>query len=835
MFDQLIKNHNKPALHYMGRSYNYEQLLKYTHLYAQFYEQKSPSAERIMFFSVNTPEYVLAIYGAFRLGTTAIPVDVTATQKELTYMINDSRPEIIYTMGENVEFMRGAVEAVGDEKYSPVIFTHEDIDSTKLDEQQADAIIPKSGDDVMTIIYTSGTTGSPKGVMLTYSNLWYNVDAVANYAKIYKQDTRMCMLLPMHHVFAFAGALLAPLYVGGEIFMVESLTGEAIMKTMQEGRTNILLGVPRLYETFAKGIVAKINASVVGKMLFKLCSMINSRSLSKKIFKAVHEKFGGEMEFMVCGGAALPLEIGNIFKALGFEMLEGYGMTECAPMISFTHPGTWVVGYSGRILPGCEYKIGENEELLVRGANVMKGYYKREQETAEIMRDGWLHTGDTARYDESKGMLITGRIKEIIVTPNGKNINPASIENEISQCSQVIKEIAVVLHEDTLQAIIYPDLVAMKDNKHETLDELIRSEIEAYNKEASDYKRIRRYQIISQELPKTRLGKTQRFKLAQFLTEREEQPKEDISGRSETYRLLKEFVDFQTGNYANGDSHFEIDLALDSLGRVSLLSYVEDTFGVSISEAEFGELSTLNLLSEYIEKNSQQEINLSQGDVSWEEILQGGSKELKLPKSGFLHWFMHSFMWLFFSLFYTYRARGKENLPSKGAVLYVANHRSGLDGAFVSSHLSWNKIHNTLFFAKDKHFDSGFKKFMAEHNNIILMNINTNVRESMKQMYEVLSKGSSIVIFPEGTRSKTYDMMNFKESFAILSQALNIPIVPIAISGSESATYNKIRIPRFGNPITVEYLPTIDPTPTESTQSLTTRVKASIHKALRTT
>lgn len=832
MFDQLIKNHNKPALHFMDRSYTYEDLLQYSHLYAEYYAAKSPEVERIMFFSPNTPEYVLAIYGAFRLSVTAIPVDATSTPKELTYMINDARPEIIFTTLESLDFMRASVEAVGDSKYQPHILTHESIDSSALSEKPSDAIIPTDPDAVMTIIYTSGTTGSPKGVMLTYSNLWYNVDAVANYAKIFHHETRMCMLLPIHHVFAFAGALLAPLYVGGEIFMVENLTGEAIMGTMQQGRTNIMLGVPRLYETFAKGIIGKINASPVAKMLFKLCSVIGSRSLSKKIFKSVHDKFGGSMDYLVSGGAALPLEVGNIFKTLGFEMLEGYGMTECAPMISFTHPGEWVVGYSGRILPGCEYKVGENEELLVRGANVMKGYYKREAETAEIMRDGWLHTGDTALYDQKKGMLITGRIKEIIVTPNGKNINPVSIENEISQSSQVIKEIAVVLHEDILQAIIYPDLAAVKDNRHETIDEMIRSEIEAYNKEANSYKRIMNYHIISQELPKTRLGKTQRFKLQQFMVEREQKPTEDVSDRSEVFKLLKKQIEEITGNAANGDSHFEIDLALDSLGRVSLLSFVEDTFGISISEAEFSQLTTLNLLAEYVEESDSSEINLSQGETSWDEILKSSDGTLELPKSGFIHRFLHSFIWLFFSLFYSFRSSGKRNIPNS-PVLFVANHRSGFDGAFVSTPLWWRDVHKTLFFAKDKHFDSDFKRFIAGHSNIILMNINSNVRSSMQQMYEVLSSGHNVVIFPEGTRAKGYDMGTFKESFAILSKSLNIPIVPVAILGAEGATFDKIRIPRFGAAITVEYLPAIYPIDKESTAELTSRVRVAIHKAIR--
>ncbi len=831
MFDQLIQNYDKEAIFFAGKSYTYTQLLQYTHLYADLYHSLSTNVERVMYYSPNRPEYIFAIYAAFRIKATTIPVDVLSTESELTYMINDSRPQIIYTIPEHKAFVEECVKGVNDPDYTPSVITHDDVDHAALSQQDTDTIYAGEANEMMTIIYTSGTTGSPKGVMLSYGNLWYNVDGVANYANIFHRETRMCMLLPMHHIFAFAGALLAPLYVGGQIHIVEALTPESIMGTMQSGKTNIMLGVPRLYESLAKGIMAKINANPVAKILYGLCSVVKSRWLAKRIFKAVHDGFGGEMDYFVCGGAALAYESGLVFKTLGLYILEGYGMTECAPMISFTRPGEWEIGYSGRMLPGCEYKVVEETgELLVRGNNVMLGYYGREEETADIIRDGWLHTGDTAIYDENHGIQITGRIKEIIVTSNGKNINPAGIENEITQSSKVIKELAVVLHDDILQAIVYPDMTVANSDQHQTLDEMVRGEIEAYNRTANGYKRIMRYHIISHELPKTRLGKIQRFKLSHLMTNREEQPKEDISNRSECFKLLKQFVDDQTNSYANGDSHFEIDLALDSLGRVSLISYVEDTFGVSIQESELSDISTLNLLSAYVEERSES-TTLNEGEQSWDEILKSGDKSLTLPNSGIMNWMIHTKLWIFFSLFYRFTSRGERSIP-EGAKLFVANHRSGFDGVFITSKLPWSVVHKTLFFAKDKHFKGGFKRYMAQHNNIILMNVNSNVRESMQQMYEVLSRGSNIVIFPEGTRSKGVDLGQFKESFAILSKALNVPVVPIAISGSEGATYNTIRMPRIGCSIHVEFLPEMLPTADETPVEFAERVKEVIAKEL---
>ncbi len=839
MYDFVIKDHAKNAIFYGGKVYSYAQLLQYSSLFAAYYSSQVERVERVMYVSTNTPEYMIAILAAFRLDATAIPVDVTSTKKELGYMINDARPQIIYSEAESVEKVRECVEEISKREneaglgsYTPHIFTPEMVDVSGAESVTIEPIAVPNLESVMTIIYTSGTTGSPKGVMLTYSNLWYNIDAVSNQVKIFNINSRTLMLLPLHHIFTFAGSFLAPLYSGGEIHIVESLTPEAIIGTLQSGRITHLIGVPRLYETLAKGIMAKINASIVTRAIYKVCSWIGSDSLSKKIFKSVHDKFGGAMEFVVSGGAALPTETATIFKNLGFYILEGYGMTECAPMISFTRPGERKIGYSGRMLPGCEYMIAEHEELCVRGANVMKGYYKREEETAAVIRDGWLHTGDTAIYDEKFGVKITGRIKEIIVTPNGKNINPAEIENEITQSSTAIKEIAILLHEDILQAIVDPDLAAVHAETQQTMDEMVRAEIEGYNREAMGYKRIMRYQIISQELPKTRLGKIQRFKLLPLMEQRDETPKEDISDRSETFKLLKEFIDDQTGSYANPDSHFEIDLALDSLGRISLISFIEDSFGVAVTETQLSELSTLNLLSEYVESNSD-ETNLSTGEVSWSDILTSNENvDIKLPHSGFVHWFTHGFIWLLFALFYRFRASGEKSIP-EGATLFIANHRSGLDGVFVSTPLKWGAVHRTLFFAKDKHFQGGFKRFMARRNNIILMNIHTNVRESMQQMYHVLSSGHNIVIFPEGTRSKSGELGAFKESFAILSQSLNIPVVPVVIRGSEGATYNSIRIPRLWQRISAEYLSAMLPEEGESTQEFTARVRARFEDALK--
>jgi long-chain acyl-CoA synthetase len=622
--------------------------------------------------------------------------------------------------------------------------------------------------------------------------------------------------------------MLAPIYVGATCWITDGMKPDSILQTLNDGKISLIIGVPKLYEMLAKGIMAKINASSVAKILYKAASLLEWRGFSKIIFKSVHKKFGGHLEFLVSGGAALPIDIAKIYRTLGFYILEGYGMTECAPMISFTRPGEWHYGNAGRLLPGCEMMIAENGEILVRGNNVMQGYYKKPEDTAEIIRDGWLHTGDTGILD-ALGVKITGRIKEIIVTSNGKNINPVEIEHELMKKSAFMKECAVFLHQDQLHLLIYPEMSAVRLHSDGDMEDLLKEEIAEYNKHAMNYKRIQQFHIISEELPKNRLGKVQRFKLEVFVQRKASKPDEDIELFSFTYKILKQFIDKELHVKAHSDDHFEIDLAMDSLSKLSLLAFIEKAFSLQMKPQQLDDLCSLEKLSRYIEC---QETDYSGNEMSWKDILQAEHTAIKLPHSGFLHWFCINFVKIFFHIYFHLRGKGKEHIPDVPAI-FVANHRSGLDGVFVTARLPWKRVKNTFFFAKDKHFKFALSRFLAPRNNIILMNINTNLREAIVQMSEVLRQGKNLIIFPEGTRSKDKIMKEFKEMFAVLSQEFNIPIVPVAISGSEHAAFRFKRIPRPFTKIFVEFLPAVYPDIVENAQELKEKIKEMIEKTVK--
>ncbi len=816
----LISKKEKLALTFKDVKYTYEQLLRYSQLYADKFSLEC-KPEKILICAQNSPEWCFAFYGAMRCKSIVVPLDAQSTKKEIEYVINDCRPDIVFISDDKKE-MFADINLQGSR-----LMTKDDVILSDDKDIPATDIPLGNLEDVMLINYTSGTTGNPKGVMLTYKNVMFNIDSVSKQVPIFQEDSNVMVLLPLHHILPLLGSLVAPLYMGGTLHIAEAMNAESIIKTLNAGKVSIIIGVPRLYDMLVKGVMNKINASFVTRLLYKITKLIGSDAVSRTVFSSVHKKFGGHLKYLVSGGAALSVETATILKTLGLYVLEGYGMTETAPMISFTRPGRRKVGYAGDLLPNIEIKIEENGEICVKGDNVMKGYYKREEETAQIIKDGWLHTGDMGVLDKY-GLKITGRIKEIIVTSNGKNINPELLEKEFLNESKYVQEIGIFLSGDILHAAIRPEMTAVRQSSLDDMDALIKNEVERFNAEQPQYKRIKQYHIMSEELPKTRLGKVQRFLLPHLIDKpKTHTEQESLEGKSEVYKMLKAFVEDETKMIANENDHFEIDLSMDSLSKVSLLAYIENTFGINMNEEQMENLNTLAKLTDYIEKN---EHTFNTTTITWKDIL-ATKVDVKLEKPGFTQWFTYTFTKILFSICYRFRFKGNKKLPNSPCII-VANHRSAIDGFLITYNFSRKENKDIFFFAKEKHWRSKIAQFFARKNNIILMDINKNVRQSLQEMCAVLKKGKNIVIFPEGTRSRDNKMKKFKETFAILSKELNVPVVPVAITGSESACYGGSIIPKFRKKINVEVMEPMLPAKDQTAENFRDKIATLIEKHL---
>lgn len=762
------------------------------------------SLKRVAIFSENQVGWIYSFYAGWYKNATIVPIDFMSSEDEVAYILKDCYPEVVFTSQDKKPLLEKAIEKAG---VIIRVLVIEECNALPLTSADDLGEIIQNEEQTAVIIYTSGTTGSPKGVMLSYENLMANVDAVSNQIHIYTKDEVVMMLLPMHHIFPLMGTMIAPLYVGGSIAVSPSMASEDIMKTLQENKVSIIIGVPRLYSAIRKGIRTKIDSSAIAKTLFKLAKAINSKSFSKTVFKSAHQKFGGAVKYMVCGGAALDPEVGDDFKTLGFEVLEGFGMTEAAPMITFTRPGRVRIGSPGEALPGAEIDIREGE-IVVKGPNVMQGYFNRPDETADVLKDGWLYTGDLGRMDEDGYLYITGRKKEIIVLSNGKNINPSEVETKIENMAACVAEIGVYADRDQLKAIIVPNRAELKGLSAEQLKEKLRWEvIDVYNKSVSPYKKIMDFSVTEAELPRTRLGKLQRFKLAEFATASNKSNDVEEEVNLAEYKILVDFISSEKNCNVRPKDHIEYDLALDSLDKVGLLVFIQSTFGIEMEVEQLVSFASVLELSEYI---ADKRTKMAVEKINWSKILKE-KVNLQLPKTWLTGTIFLKLSKYFFHLYFRFRGKGTANIPDEPCII-APNHQSYFDGLFVASWLKNKSIRNTYFYAKEKHIRSRFLKFFANRHHIIIMDLNKDLKESIQKMGEALKKKKNLIIFPEGTRSFDGSLGEFKKTFAILSRELNVPIVPVSIKGANNALPRGSKFPRPFKKVSVEFLKPIYPT-----------------------
>ena len=788
--------------------------------------------EKCIIFSENREEWIYSVFAIWQKRSIVVPVDATSTVSDLAYILNDCTPECIIVSANCLDTAEKAIKEA--DAKTKVVSIEDFAEFCKGDADISAENYEPDQQTIALIVYTSGTTGSPKGVMLTFSNLFANIRGVSEEVKIFNIERRTLILLPLHHILPLMGTVIAPILNGGGVAICPSLSGPDIMQTLCRGQIAIFVGVPRLWQTLYSGIKKKIDEKWITRALFNLCKKANSRTLSRIIFKSVHQKMGGHLDFCVSGGAALDTEIGEGLRTLGLDVLEGYGMTETAPIIAFTRPDDIIPGCVGLPLPSVECKI-VNGELCAKGPNVMVGYYNRPKETADVIdADGFIHTGDLARIDEKGRVYITGRSKEIIVLSNGKNVQPAEIEFQLEKYDDLIKEVAVTEKNDMLWAIIVPQ------NANITEDELKTKVVQPYNKTVENYKKIMNIFIYNGELPRTKLDKLQRFKLKDIINGNENgnendnvAPVNDCSNESEEFRIIKEYIESEKKVTVKPTDHIETDLAFDSLDRVSLQGFIEQTFGMTVNADTMADFKDIRSLAEKVAKGqTRREVE----KIDWHKILTNGNdnndenndenENLKLPTASFTHTLYEGMFKTFFKTYNRMTIKGVENIPANGPFILAPNHQSYLDAPIAMAGVPKSQINDIYFYATEEHVQGKFLRFMANRHNIILME-NRNLKNSILKLSKVLRQGKSIMIFPEGTRTFSGEMGDFKKTFAILAKELNVPIVPVRITGA----YRMLkRGTRFIQPchIQVEYLPEVRPNETLTYDEIAQIVKSRI-------
>ncbi len=817
----MIKDSTRIAIIAGERNISFSELLQRITLFSHQTPQKA--GERTLIFAENREGWIYAFYSVWINHGIAVPVDATATVSDMAYIMNDCKPVAIWTTGSKLEVVKAAMKEAG---VSLDIHLIEDYETVECNDEKA--VFSYQKDDTALIIYTSGTTGSPKGVMLSYENILVNVRAVSDEIPIFTTERRTLILLPLHHVLPLVGTVVMPLYVGGGVAICPTMSGPDIMDTLQRGQIAILIGVPRLWQTLYAGIKKKIDASALTRGLFKLCAAVNSVAFSRFVFQAVHKKMGGHIKYFVSGGAALDREIALGLQTLGLELLEGYGMTEAAPMIAFTHPGDLVPKCVGMPLTVMECKI-VNGEVCAKGPNVMQGYYNRPEETAAVIdKDGFLHTGDLGHFDDKGRLYLTGRSKEIIVLSNGKNVQPNEIEYKLEKYEERVKEAAVIQDGDMLRAIIVPQEQWARDLSDQEVEEALKREVlEPYNLTVTNYKKLMSLYVYRGDLPRTRMEKLQRFKLKDLIAggaPTPPQPEVKIEEpTSEEYLILKNYIEEEKHLKVRPTDHIETDLAFDSLDRVSMQGFIEQTFGTVVNAADMPGFKNIQELAEHV-ANSKTRMEVKVED--WHEFLNSDTSSLQLPHGNLAMPLLLKSTKLFFKPYNRLTIKGKENIPAHGPIIIAPNHQSYLDAALLSSGLPLSMLKDSYFYATESHVQGSLRKAAANNSNVILME-RGNLRDSILKLAEVLKKGKNVIIFPEGSRSRTGRLTEFKKTFAILSSELQVPILPVCIKGAYEA------LPRsrsFVSPhkIEVEFLKPIIPSSGQAYDELTAQVKKAI-------
>ncbi|MDI6731284.1 MAG: AMP-binding protein [Candidatus Margulisbacteria bacterium] len=464
--------------------------------------------DRVVLISENRPEWPIAYLAICSMGAVAVPLDAMLSKDEIFTFIIDSGAKAIILSSKLAGYLKGTA-------FDNVKIVMEYIPQLRDGQDHSFKV---EADDLAAIVYTSGTTGNPKGVMLTHHNIMSNVTAVGKLFDLGPGDNFLSVL-PLHHTFETTAGFLGAFSLGCTITYTESLKSYNLLRNMQETGVTVMCGVPLLYQLLLDGIMREVEAKNMDTLFNILRGISNlfltiiGINIGKYLFSIVHNKFGGKIRFFVSGGAALDPSIIKEFNILGLTLLQGYGLTESSPILTCCTLQHNKVGSVGRAIEGVKLKIAGSApvgEILASGPNIMRGYYRRKDLTNEVIKQGWLSTGDVGYLDEDGYLFITGRNKDVIVTGSGVNVYPEELELLLNKIGQ-IKEACVLgakIREglrrggEEAAAVIVPNEGADEEE--------IKTAIACLNLRLPEYKRIARVILRRQDLPKTRLLKVKK-------------------------------------------------------------------------------------------------------------------------------------------------------------------------------------------------------------------------------------------------------------------------------------------------------------------------------------
>lgn len=782
-------NHDRPSKRAMSitmdngerRAYTYGEMFAQAEVYADVLTAAGVTAgDRVAFVSESCPEWTIAFLAACKLHCTAALIDASMAAAELTEFIirSDVRaaffsPKTAAKYPEIPPFLFPVFNILD---ASPLAGYRTSV-SPELPET------PDKDEDIACIIFSSGTTRKAAGIMHSHESLIKTTQMTLKEQGLTDEE-RFLSVLPNSHIYGVICLVLGPMLSGSQVHYIESLSAEAVLGAFSEVHPTVLPGVPKLYELFRTQILRKINSKAVTRVMFNtffpICLKLrrkNGSLLGKKLFKSIHEGFGGSLRFLCSAGAPLSKEVADFYYGTGFNILITYGATETNIPTIGNRPADIQTDSCGKPYPAVSLKISDSGELLIKSPFMMKGYFRDEEATkAAFTEDGWFMTGDLGTQDENGYVHITGRSKENIVLANGKKMTPDDVEEKYSALPGV-KEFVIcgVPHEgadyDDIHAFIVPETTAK-----ERLD-AISAAIREKSAQLAQYMRVAKTHFVT-EIPRTSLQKPKRYLLKQQALSNEAQspePTQDAESEDDMLSTVRSVV----ARVANTDiadispeTKIFSELSVDSLSSINLALELEDIYHVNIERYYHDDMTVSDVVSALQNKGTKNQA-IGQENVDYPQEKSNSD------------YYTYSFFRNAARFVYKLRIHNFENVPTDKGFIICANHVSKIDYLYISSAFSKERFQTLCCMAKKELFrNDPFSRKLIKSTGMVPVDRSGINMKTMNSLCEKLRQNWGVVIHPEGTRSADGIFREMKSGACVLAIDAGVPIVPVYVKGA---------------------------------------------------
>ncbi len=765
----------------------------------------------VAIWSENRPEWIVAFWGCVLEGVVLVPIDYRTSYTFLSRVADlvDARAVLTGDVVDSTAFA-GSEKPIWPLSDLRSVGATAPGDAPRPRGEQAPSATALTADDTAEIIFTSGATAEPKGVVITHRNILANIVPIEkevakyrHYAKPFN-PIRFLNLLPLSHMFGQAMATFVPPMLPGLVVFTRSYSPEDIVRQIRERRISVLVCVPKMLEVLRDHLVrvAPETAEPPPRKMRWTTRWWH--------YRRAHRLFGLKFWAIVVGAAPLDPDLEAFFGRLGFVVIQGYGLTETAPIVTLNHPFHAARGAVGKPIAGVEIRIADDGEILVRGENVTRGYFNAPEETRSAFKDGWFHTGDVGELDDKGQLHIRGRKKEMIVTAEGLNVFPEDVERALTS-QPGVRDAAVVgapsggSSSERVHAVLVVESGA-------DVDEIVRTA----NTQLADHQKIRAAAVWpGAELPRTEgTRKLKRRELKAWISgERDRQRAgDDARLQPDRARTVANVLErFAPGRTLSSATTLD-ELGLSSLERVELMMAIEESFQITVDEARFGAAKTiadLEALTSPLEA-------IGPAAVAVTEPIEFPSWNQSAPARALRRASLPTWILPLGRVFARIDARGLSHLDAiHGPVIFAANHQSHFDTPVILDALPprWRykvapamaKEFFKAHFYPEQFGRSAYLKNSANYylaslffNAFPLPQRETGTRQTLRYIGELVGRGASILIFPEGRRAEGDEISKFQPGVAMIASRLGVPVVPVRLRGLDRILHPTWRFPKRG-------------------------------------